>query len=417
VPLTRILAIVSAMLRESWKRPSILLAGWATLLLMVFVLRGDLRIARGAPASPGAAAEPIVVRAQLAARPAAGGVVRRGRVFDAMGFLVVGAEVALAGGASVRTDADGRFEVALAAGSSNVITVRAPGQQDRLLRLHASAPDPLVVQLSPLAPWDAAPAPPPPLPLVAEGRVRAADGRPLAGAEVSALGGDVRVCTDDTGRYLLPLANATPTLLVQYAGAGGADGGLSVRSEPLQLDREQGIVPVPELVAGPACSVGGTVRDASGVPVAGVPVRLCGEGFELLAETGAGGSFRIGGLEPGRYTLRPYAFRGALGVPQQVVVDRARVDCELALVPTAERAVRVLDTAGAPVAAACVALEFAGQRTSVQRADADGWTQVPLADGAPDDAWRFDVRVGAAAAPAAAVRYEPEQGALVVALH
>lgn len=402
------------MLRDSWKRPSVVVFGWATLLIGVFVLRGDLRVERR-PAVPTAAVAtaptPVVVRPQRAA-PEAAQVVRTGRIFDALGFLLVGAEVLVGDAAPVRSDADGRFEVALAAGAPREVTVQAPGHRTTRIRVHEATPEPLVVQLAFAAPGDAEPAPLPPLPLHGEGTVRDAAGAPVAGALVRALGGDAWARTDDTGRYRLALTDAAPTLLVHAAEAG-----LAVRSEPLQLERERGVVPLPELIAEPAFAVGGVVRDARGTGVAGVPVRLWGDGLDRLIETGDGGAFRIGGLEPGRYTVRPFAFRGAVGVPRDVLLDRPLVDCELVLQPLEEWPLRVLDEGGAPVAAASVAAEFAGERTSVQRTDAEGWTSVRTTAGPLDPTWRFDVRLGDDGRAATVRRYEPEPATLVVAAH
>lgn len=405
------------MLRESWKRPSVLLLAWVTVVVMVFVLTGDLRVERSSRgATQTGACEPVVVRPQRPARPDAAVVVRSARVFDAAGFLVVGAEVSVDGAAPVRTDADGRFQVELAAGHTADVTVQAPGHGVRHLRVQAATPDPLLVQLSPMAPWDRAPEPLPPLRFAGEGRVVGADGRPVVGAAVTAIGGDAWARTDASGRYVLPLATATPVIAVHEAGNGDADHGLVARSEPLLLDREHGIVPLPELVAVAGCALRGIVRDEHGVPVAGVPVRLRGAGLERLVETGSGGAFRIGGLEPGRYTVRPFAFRGMLGVPLAVSVDRALADCELSLQPASERRLRVVDTAGAPIADAAVAATFGDERTSVQRTDAQGWTRVRLADAALGDGWRFEVRVGDALTSPASTRFEPEQATLVVAM-
>ncbi len=409
------------MLRESWKRPSILLFGWALILVLVFVVRGDLRVAPPMPAPSDAAtvadSEPIVVRPQRAARPAVAPVVRSARVFDATGFLVVGAEVTVTGHAPLRTDADGRFEVELVPGQAAEVAVQAPGHGVCRLRLQESSPEPLLVQLSPVAPWDAAPAPLPPLRFAGEGRVVAADGAPVEGAQVTALGTDTWARTDATGRYVLPLANATPTLAVHHDGNGDAERSLVGRSVPLQLERDHGIVPLPDLVAVTGCALRGVVRDLHGVPVAGVPVRLRGDGCERLVETGAGGAFRIGGLDPGRYTLRPFAFRGMLGVPTAVSVDRALADCELSLQPTADRRLRVVGTDGVPVTDAAVAATFAGERTSVQRTDAHGWTRVRAAEGALGSDWDFEVRTGEQFTAAGAARLDADQATLVVALH
>lgn len=402
------------MLRESWKRPSFLLFGWATILVLVFVFTGNLRIER--PPRDEAARteqrEPVVVRPQRAARAAMSQFVRTARVFDATGFLLVGADVAIDGGAALRTDADGRFRIELAADQTADVLVQAPGHAPARLRVQSESPEPLLVQLTPAAPWDRAPEPMPPLRFAGEGRVVDPEGRPVAGARVTAIGTDAWARTDASGRYRLPLADTTPVLAVHDDREHGWAG----RSAPLQLERDRGIVPLPELVAATACALHGIVRDAQGVPVVGVPVRLRGDGLERLVETGSGGAFRIGGLEPGHYTLRPFAFRGMLGAPQSVNVDRVLADCELSLRPVREQRLRVVDTAGSPIADAAIAATFAGERTSLQRTDAEGWTRLRLAPPPLGDAWAFDVRVGEALTQPASARFEPEQATLVVAM-
>ncbi|MBL9078368.1 MAG: carboxypeptidase regulatory-like domain-containing protein [Planctomycetes bacterium] len=415
------------MLRESCKRPSIVVAGWTALVIAVFVWRGDLRV-RSAPAAaaesavaaprdaanepPGATATatsapasergaPVVVRPQRAVRDLAPSPVRTGRVFDARGFLLVGAFVRVDGREAVRTDADGRFELALGDGASADVAVLADGHRPHRLRVFAASPEPILVQLALAAPGEVEPAPLPPLPLVGEGRVRAPDGRPLVAAIVTELGSGAWVRTDATGRYQLPLSGAMPTIVV-HADADN----LAVRSAPLRLERERGIVPLPELVAAPACAVGGTIRDATGAPVAGVPVRLRGSGLERLVESGAGGSFRIAGLEPGHYVVRPFASRGALGAPQALTLDRPEVAVDLSLRSATERRLHVVDQRGAPVAAATVIATFAGERTAVQRTDGDGFVPLRVAADADPGELAFDVRVGAEGTPVPVERFE-----------
>jgi len=401
------------MLRESWKRPSVLLFGWASILVLVFVFTGDLRVERTVDESapPAASREPVVVRPQRP-RTDEQRVVRNARVYDASGFLVAGAEVTVGGDTTERTDADGRFRVEVVAGQTVDVTVRVPGHAIGRLRVQMESPEPLLVQLAPAAPWDREPEPLPPLRFAGEGRVVDPVGRPVVGAHVTALGTDSWALTDASGRYQLPLADATPVL----AAHDDREQGMATRTEPLQLERVRGIVPLPELVAVAACTLRGIVRDGRGAPVVGVPVRLRGEGLERLVETGAGGAFRIGGLEPGHYTLRPFAFRGMVGAPQSLTVDRAQVDCDLLLCPASEQRLRVVDTTGAPVAGAAVAAVFAGERTSLQRTDADGWTLVRLGDAPLGEAWAFDVRVGEALAEPSSTRLEAEQATLVVAM-
>ncbi|MEO6598122.1 MAG: carboxypeptidase-like regulatory domain-containing protein [Planctomycetota bacterium] len=405
------------MLRESWKRPSVAVVSWALLLLAVFVLRGDLRIeaqpelAQQAAAPP--ASTPVVVRPERPARaPAVTTTVRRGRVFDALGYLVVGAEVIAAERATERTDADGEFRLELPHSRFTDVCIRAKGSQPVWLQAHAVSPDPLVVQLTPGAPWDVEPSPfePVPFPLTGEGIVRTPDGSPLMGAYVKAVGTDLWSRTDEIGRYVLPLTTSTPTLLVHCPDNGSDQRGFAMRSEPLALARASGVVPLPELVANPAGNIRGTVRDGRGTPMSGVPVRVRGEGVARLFETGVGGIFRISGLMPGRYEVQPLAFRGSIGRSREVLLDSPVADCDFHMESAEERQLRVLDEGGSPVGLVYVSTSIEGVRRGVAQADAFGWAAVPIAAD-----MEFEVRTPSHA-PVVVRRFDAEPATLVVAL-
>jgi hypothetical protein len=412
------------MAREKLLRPSHVLAAWAVLVLSVFALRGDLRLAAPATATvaeqpPVPTAGPVVVRAESATRR----VVRpahscKGRVVDAMGFLVVGAEVLIADRALVRTDADGAFTVELPEGAPLDVLVRGKGLQPRRVRLVASSPDPLLVRLDPAAPWDEEPAalPAATSSLRGEGLVRTEQGQPLAGAWVTALGSEVWSRTDEIGRYVLPLPSPNVTLLVHQAEAPGEARGFQARSEPIDVGRTEGLVPLPEIVAVPASVIRGVVRDPRGMPVEGVPVQVRGEGIARLFETGPGGIFRLGGLQNGHYVVRPFAYRGALGRPQEVTVSGAIADCDLHLQAADERRLRLLDEQGSPVGRAYVTSTFAGERNSVAQTDDDGWTAVVVAAAETGAGTTFEVRTGASHEPVEVRRYEADNAALVVGM-
>ena len=413
------------------RRPSLLLAVWAALVVLFFVLRGDLRIAgtNAMPGSaPGAAPDaasvptsappapgPVVVRAERAPRRAAATHTCKGRVVDALGFLVVGAEVQSTAGSS-RTDADGRFQLDAAQGQALDVLVRSKGLQSRRLRVWPVSPDPLVLQLLPAAPWDGEPAPlPAPGELIGEGLARTDQGAPLTFAWVTAIGSGAWSRTDEIGRYSLPLPSPQVTVLVHQPNDIGGVNGLAGRSEPIDVGRAQGVVPLPEITARPAGTIRGVVRDPRGTPIEGVPVRVRGEGIARVFETGPGGRFRLAGLQAGRYVVRPFAFRGALGAPHEVVLDGPVVDCDLHLQSAEERRLRLLDERGEPLGRAYVATAFAGERNSVAQTDAAGWTAVVMCDEQPA-AVEFEVRTGPDHEPAPVRHYDADRSTLVVGL-
>jgi hypothetical protein len=400
------------MVRELLQRPSVIVGAWALVIVAVFVWRGELRVTPANGAPPSTSREPVVVR-RAAKEPKAAPIVQRhGRVFDALGYLVVGAEVVPMERPSTRSDSDGAFTLEMTASSYVDVLVRADGQQPVWVRASEGSPDVLAVPLLPKAPWDRAPTPPPPLPtLRGEGVARNADGKPLANAFVTTLGnGAAWTRSDDIGRFTLPLAAVTTELLVHDPVIGPGRIGLFGRSAPFTSERQSGAVPLPDVVANPALGLHGIVRDARGEPVAGLPVEVRGEPLSRVIETGAGGAFRIGGLAPGRYDVRPFAFRGSLGVPHEVtLVDRA-VDIDLQLVAAQEVRVRVVDEQGAPVPGVFVASSVGGTRRGVARADAAGRAAVPVADST-----EFEVRRPENFAPVEVRRYEPEPATLVVA--
>jgi hypothetical protein len=120
--------------------------------------------------------------------------------------------------------------------------------------------------------------------------------------------------------------------------------------------------------------------------------------------------FRIAGLLPGRYEVRPLGFRGAIGRGKQVVVDAAFVDCEVQMQATDERQLQIFDEAGAPVPRAYVAMAFDGERCGFAQADAEGRMALRVGDEAA-----FEVRGADGIAELSVRRYEAERGHLVVA--
>jgi hypothetical protein len=399
-------------------RPSVLVGAWTLVVVGVFVARGDLRIAsaaeRGATVASAAAERapgPIVVKARSAPRPAAT-VRQRGRVFDARGFLVVGAEVVPMTGPSLRTDGDGAFGIELEPGGTIDLLVRADGMRPAWRRASDGSPEPLCVRLEPAAPWD----PPakvlePPSTLRGEGIVRDALARPLAGAFVTADATGVWSRTDDIGRFALPLPTPATTLIVHHPDGGENGMGCYGVAANIVALRSTGATPVPDVVLGPASGVRGIVCDARGQPVAGVPVEITGEGLQRLVETGPGGAFRAGGLPPGSYRVQPGAWRGAIAAPASVELGAEPVDLDLRLVAADEVRLRVVDERATPVAGVIVAAIIGGARRGIARADANGYAAVPVAFET-----EFDVRTPEHHAAVVVRRFDPDPATLVVAM-
>jgi hypothetical protein len=221
------------MVGELWKRPSVGVVLGAATVLAVFVARGDLGLepkVRPQETPPVAEVGPVVVRPERAGRVrAATPAVVSGRVLDSLGFLVVGAEVSAPGQPPVRTDADGAFSTVLPLANAPLL-VRARGLRSQWITPNVGGPDPMLVRLAPSAPWDVEPTQPAPGPetYTGEGIVRGIDGKPLAGAFVTAVGSDRWSRTDDIGRYVLALTGPNPTLLVHHPDASGEGRGQAV---------------------------------------------------------------------------------------------------------------------------------------------------------------------------------------------
>jgi len=399
-------------------RPSVLVVAWTVVVVSVFVARGDLRIGGEALRSGVVEAKerspvqgPQVVRVKNPPRSAPV-VLQRGRVFDALGFLVVGAEIVPLDRAPQRSDGDGSFGVELTPGGTSDLLVRADGMLPTWRRASEGSPEPLLVRLTPAAPWDPpVAAPVAPSPLRGEGAVRFADARPLAGAFVTADATGIWARTDEIGRFSLPIPTPATTLFVHHPEGGGNGMGFASVSEPVVSTRERGALPVPDVVAGPASGVRGIVRDARGQPIAGVPVEITGERVRRCVETGVGGAFRIGGLLPGDYRVQAAAWRGAIGKAHDVRLGDEPADIDLQLVAADEVRLRVVDERRTPVPGVWVASIISGSRRGIARADADGFAAVPLAAGA-----EFDVRTPEHHAPLTVRRFDADPATLVVAM-
>lgn len=417
---------------ELWKRPSAVVVATAIAVVGFFAARGRLAVSetpaqataktgRSGSSKPGAQPAPTTVNPPTTVVKAnAGGrsiaqprALVRGRVYDRAGFRIVGADVVPAGEGmpKAHTGADGEFAIDLPV-PSPALLVSAPGCQPQWWLPRDGDPGPMCVQLAPAAPWDR-PGPPPARVaggLFGAGQVLGVEGRPLAGALVTAVGGAAWARTDELGRFTVALPGREARLLV-HAPEAAADGcGLAVLGEPLVLPRDQGVFPVADLRAEPASALRGTLRDSGGNPVAGAVVKVTGAGWQRTVETGMSGWFRLGGLLPGRYEVQPLGHRGEFGRRREVLVDAPHVDCELQLVPAIEQRVQVVDERGGHCAGVHVAAMFDGERCGVATADGEGWAALRLVAGGAE----FEVRDGEAQVWAVR-RYDADSARLVVA--
>jgi hypothetical protein len=243
-------------------------------------------------------------------------------------------------------------------------------------QVHPGAGDPVVFALEPQAPWDPAPAVAPvtaPSGFTGEGFVGDAAGKPVAGALVVVTETGACARTDDIGRYRIELPASGPATLLVH----DPEGGNGLRAEPKEFTRRKGLEPLSPLTAVRGALIRGTVRDASGQPLAGVPLLLRGQGLQRSFLTGTDGVFRMAGLLAGSYQLLACAWRGAVADVHKVQVDAAVVDCDLRLEAVAPRHLRVVDEAGKAVPRAFVATTFHGGRRGVAQADQEGRVDLP----------------------------------------
>jgi len=422
VPCSQVYSL--GMLGDLWKRPSVIVVATTFAVLGTFVLRGDLSLQDQSPQAvlPPAAAvpelpapvAPVVVKATKEVRPRASREQSwwKGRIYDTSGFLVMGAQVLAGEQVLALSGPEGEFVCQLA-NEFQPLLVQAPGYRPQWVLPALHAPDAQVVQLVPAAPWDRiAEAPDASVPLRGEGMVFAGDGRPLAGAYVTAAGSDRWVRTDEFGRYRLALPSRQSVLVVHQPESSGDGGGFAVRSAPLELPRESGLVPLPDLTAVPGLALRGVLRDAKGTPLAGATLQIRGEGISRTVESGMSGLFRLSGLLRGSYEVQPVGYRGQLGGKQRVLVDELNGECDVQLVAVSERRLLVVDEAGAPRPGAYVANSWAGERRSLAVTDAEGVVAVAAVPSA--SVW--EVREGPEFVALRVQQFDEEGGRLVVAL-
>jgi hypothetical protein len=240
------------------------------------------------------------------------GIDVRCRVVDGMAREIVGAEVWLSnygnhtrGVVVGRTDAAGGLFVR-GVGESLNLAARArgfaPSNQLDVRGLVGSTQDVVLVLPGPGG--------------AIEGFVRDAANAPVPGAEIL-LGRErshqvrdiqsgqwgpgpppVRLATDSAGRFSFDgLAPGPISVAVRARGLAPADASATVvAGESCRI----------EVALGPEARVAGTVRDADGTPLAGIPV-MCdryGEFLWVRSTSGSDGSFDLRGLAPGRREVR-----------------------------------------------------------------------------------------------------------------
>ncbi|MEQ1631845.1 MAG: carboxypeptidase-like regulatory domain-containing protein, partial [Planctomycetota bacterium] len=222
-------------------RPTRAMLLCAVLCLVAFAASGHLPLAaNGAARAP----KPSPVALRLPQEKPQSEVLVSGRVLDAMGYLLAGAEVAI-GTSKSRTDADGRFQLAVENELVADLRIDAAGHRSRRLRISPLAGETVVAVLEPAAPWDAnaTPASSPMVPsgaLRGEGFVRGPDRAPLDAAWVLIAETGAMARTDLGGRYEIALREGPNTVIVQHRGKD--DRGLCGRGEPFVPERSTGRV-------------------------------------------------------------------------------------------------------------------------------------------------------------------------------
>ncbi|GAB4140278.1 MAG: hypothetical protein Fur0037_06730 [Planctomycetota bacterium] len=391
------------------KRPSHYLLLFSVLFvagyLFVDVRTGaETRPAVGAasprPSAP--ASDRRVVAHSRAPRKETAAETLRGLVYGPTGFSIVGAELAFATGEKARTDADGRFSIDLRTPPPWEIAVTAEGFAGRRVRAYPCGEDPLLLALDVPVPWGdcaseaANGAAEQPASLIGDGFVLGANGQPVEGALVAVGGTEIRARTDSIGHYRVPLPGEGVSLVATHPASGTCG-----RSRSIPAAGRSGMIPLPEIVLEPGSTIRGTVRDPRGNPLAGVPIRLEGQGLSRSLVSGRDGIFRVQGLLAGSYRVAAMAWRGLFGDRKDLSVEEPVVDCDLHLASPQPRRFRVVDEQGRPLPRAYVAVHVAGRRSDLQRTDEQGWTEVAAIDGAAfevrgDDLREWAVRSGSA---------------------
>ena len=228
------------------------------------------------------------------------------------------------------------------------------------------------------------------------GTVLDPDGEPLAGAEVSAGGGQPwfggrggrEAETDAEGRFALVAVQ--PGELTLEASLDGWLDGESDELDTVDGDELEGVV----IVLDRGLAIAGEVRYADGRPAVGARVQVQsrrrgnpfggppgfgGSGMQTAgrADAGEGGRFSVTGLTEGAFTVRAAVEDEALGARRAVLqgVRAGTTDLVLELAAPAALVGRVVDDLGEPIAAFDLAVDSTdagGPRERQSFEDADG---------------------------------------------
>ncbi|TFB16479.1 hypothetical protein E3V93_07515 [Microbacterium sp. 3H14] len=217
-----------------------------------------------------------------------------GRVTDTTGAPIAGVPVTIAG-QTTTTDADGRYLFDQVMVGTHTATITTPAGYTIDL-----APDPVVVPSGsevPITDVDFRLAENPDL----SGVVRS-NGVGVAGVTVTAVGpGGVTLTrvTDATGTYSFPrLAAGDYEITITTPGGFVATSPVTRNEQVAATDLANVDFQLARLGA-----IDGTVRDPGGAPVAGVTVTVTGPGVPQRLTSEADGTFGLGALPPGTYTL------------------------------------------------------------------------------------------------------------------
>ncbi|MBK8980436.1 MAG: carboxypeptidase regulatory-like domain-containing protein [Planctomycetes bacterium] len=218
--------------------------------------------------------------------------------------------------AATRTDAQGRFEVRWAGALQGSLLIEAPGRHAPV-RVPPSL-DEIQVVLQDALPWpqlgpEPQPASAAPL-LVGEGFLKAPQGTDLSGGRVRVPENGALAVPDATGRFVVPLRPG-PISLVAWN-----DGGLVATSEA-RSTRQQGKVPLPDLVLQPGLCLRGRLVDRSGEPIPDVRVLIENAGSERVVRSDVGGQFCCEGLVPTETAVTVIPHRGSLGLRRIVALN------------------------------------------------------------------------------------------------
>ncbi|MBK8098770.1 MAG: carboxypeptidase regulatory-like domain-containing protein [Planctomycetes bacterium] len=218
----------------------------------------------------------------------------------------------------------------------------------------------------------------PPMPLFRQVvRLQDQDGKPLPGVAIAVRGRDGRILatavSKTSGRVelQLPLARGARCSLGLLAGTWCWQE-WSGRLAPDGIHWCDLVVGDPEvdepvLTVAPAAKLAGTFVAADGAPLPFAAVRIRGADGWSMTATDRNGRIALGGLPPGRHSLRVEDALGRIGEAELEIEANATAACPvLQFQPSADVLGQVIDSAGKPVPSAAVR---AGPRATLSAVD------------------------------------------------